>query len=179
MHEPTLFTWHLQQTSRKKVLKLLLKPKQQLHKVRTIVVTGPLQPHGIWGMIPEFTYNINLAKLGWTTVCPIHACGQGRKEGLEGGRIRNIPTFKYIYRNIYIVTYARTKGECFRNEHIVFQNFLNLQVWLLHPEQKAGVHLKNGESLCSAVSICFFGESTISTRRPYSTINQNQSTHYI
>lgn len=179
MHEPTVFTWHLQQTSRKKVLKLFLKPKQQLVKVRTMVVTGPLPPHGIWGTIAESTYNINLAKLWWTTVLSTHACGWGRKEGVEGKRIRSIPTFKYIYINIYIVTNVGTKGEHFQNEHTVFQNFLNLQVWLPHPEQKAGPHLKNGNSLCSAVSICFSGESTVSTRRPYSTINQNQSTHYV
>lgn len=175
MHEPTLFTWHLHQTSRKKVLKLLLKPKQQLHKVRTIVVTDPCHhmEYEAWYLHSHITLTSD------GQVCPTHACGQGRKEGLEGGRIRNIPTFKYIYRNIYIVTYVRRKGEHFQNEHTVFQNFLNLQVWLLHPEQKAGPHLRNGYSLCSAVSICFFGESTVSTRRPYSTINQNQSTHYI
>lgn len=109
MNQHFLLDMCSRQTRRKKVFRLLLRPKQQLLKVRTMMVTGPSPPHGIWGTILEFTYNINLAKLWWTAVCSTHACGQGRKEGVEGGRMGNIPTLKYIYRNKYIHIYRKKR----------------------------------------------------------------------
>lgn len=54
------------------------------------------------------------------------------------------------------VTNIGTKGQHFQSEQTAFQNLLNLQVWLLYPQQKAGPPLKNINSFCSAVSICFF-----------------------